>query len=186
MTRLTIVILLLSATAAAETDLVVVGPVAVGKGQAVHVRHVKKALEAAKRAPDAHAVDAACVADPICLDKVGLDVGAKRLLAVSTAGDDTIFGDDSPLESMVEPGEGKDPRRRELVAYLGALDAEEQVNLLALILLGRGDFSLDEWEDALATARDGIEDKSADFLIGDPALPGYLLEGLESFGESCD
>ncbi|HET7594914.1 MAG TPA: DUF3775 domain-containing protein [Stellaceae bacterium] len=101
-------------------------------------------------------------------------------LAVSTA------GDDSPLETIVEPGEGKDPRRREMVAYIGALDAEEQVNLLALILLGRGDFSIDEWEDALITARDSIEDKSADFLIGDPGLPGYLLEGLEAFDESCD
>lgn len=107
-------------------------------------------------------------------------------LAISTAGDDTTTGDDSPLETLVEPSEGKDPRRRELVAYLGALDAEEQVNLLALILLGRGDFSLDEWEDALITARDSIEDKSADFLVGDPALPGYLLEGLEAFEESCE
>lgn len=107
-------------------------------------------------------------------------------LAISTAGDETTTGDDSPLETLVEPSEGKDPRRREMVAYLGALDAEEQVNLLALILLGRGDFSLDEWEDALLTARDSIEDKSADFLVGDPALPGYLLEGLEVFEESCE
>ena len=107
-------------------------------------------------------------------------------LTISTAGDGTNTGDDSPLETLAEPSEGKDPRRREMVAYIGALDAEEQVNLLALILLGRGDFALDEWEDALLTARDSIEDKSADFLIGDPALPGYLLEGLEAFDERCD
>ena len=107
-------------------------------------------------------------------------------LTISTAGDGTTSGDDSPLGTLVEPSEGKDPRRREMVAYIGALDAEEQVNLLALILLGRGDFGLDEWEEALLTARDSIEDKSADFLIGDPALPGYLLEGLEAFEESCD
>jgi hypothetical protein len=107
-------------------------------------------------------------------------------LTISTAGDDTSSGDDSPLETLVERSEGRDPRRREMVAYIGALDAEEQVNLLALILLGRGDFSLDEWQDALLTARDSIEDKSADFLIGDPALPGYLLEGLEAFDESCE
>ncbi|HEX9490369.1 MAG TPA: DUF3775 domain-containing protein [Stellaceae bacterium] len=107
-------------------------------------------------------------------------------LELSTAGDGTTTGDDSPLETLLEPREGKDPRRREMVRYVGALDAEEQGNLLALILLGRGDFSLDEWEDALIAARDSIEDKSADFMIGDPALPGYLLEGLDAFGESCD
>ncbi len=107
-------------------------------------------------------------------------------LSVSTAEDGSLPGDDSPLSTLVEPGEGEDPRRREMVAFVGSLDAEEQTNLLALILLGRGDFTIDEWDDALATAADSIEDKSADFLIGDPALPGYLLEALEAFEESCD
>ncbi len=107
-------------------------------------------------------------------------------LEISTAGDATTDGDDSPLADMIEQEEGADPRRREMVSFIGGLDAEEQVNLLALILLGRGDFGIDDWEDALITARDSIDDKSADFMIGDPALPAYLLEGLEAFGESCD
>jgi hypothetical protein len=106
-------------------------------------------------------------------------------LVPSTAGDDTTTGDDSPLTTMVETTEGSDPRRREMVSFVGGLDAEEQENLLALILLGRGDFSIEEWEDALIAARDAIEDKSADFMIGDAALPGYLLEALEAFDESC-
>ncbi len=106
-------------------------------------------------------------------------------LEISTAGDATTDGDDSPLADMIEQEEGADPRRREMVSFIGGLDAEEQVNLLALILLGRGDFAIDDWEDALTTARDSIDDKSADFMIGDPSLPAYLLEGLEAFGESC-
>ncbi len=107
-------------------------------------------------------------------------------LAISTAGDATTEGDDSALADMIEPEEGRDPRRREMISFIGGLDAEEQVNLLALILLGRGDFGIDDWENALTTARDSIDGKSADFMIGDPALPAYLLEGLEAFGESCD
>jgi hypothetical protein len=95
-------------------------------------------------------------------------------------------GDDSPLATMVEPREGADPRREEVVSFIGGLDAEEQVNLLALILLGRGDYDISEWGDALIAARDAIDDKSADFMIGDPALPAYLLEGLEAFDESCE
>jgi hypothetical protein len=43
--------------------------------------------------------------------------------------------------------------------------------LFALILLGRGDYSIEEWDDALIAARDAIDDKSADFMIGDAALP---------------
>lgn len=107
-------------------------------------------------------------------------------LKISTAGDATSSGDDSPLESMIEERDGSDPRWREMVAFVGGLDAGEQVNLLALILLGRGDYAIEEWDDALAEARDSIEDRSADFMIGDPALPGYLLEALDAFDEACD
>lgn len=106
-------------------------------------------------------------------------------LEISTAGDATTSGDDSPLADMIEPEEGVDPRRREMIAFIAGLDAGEQVNLLALIMLGRGDYALEEWEDALVAARDSIDDRSADFMVGDPALPGYLLEGLEAFDESC-
>lgn len=107
-------------------------------------------------------------------------------LEPSTAGDRTTTGDDSPLVTLVEPIEGMDPRRREMISFVAGLDAEEQTNLLALIFLGRGDYAIEEWEDALAAARDAIDDKSADFMIGDSSLPGYLLEGLEAFGESCE
>lgn len=107
-------------------------------------------------------------------------------LEISTAGDATSSGDDSPLETMIEERDGRDPRWREMVAFVGGLDAGEQVNLLALILLGRGDYAIEEWDDALAEARDSIEDRSADFMIGDPALPGYLLEALDAFDEACD
>jgi hypothetical protein len=94
---------------------------------------------------------------------------------------ETDRGDDGgALASMVEPVEGADPRRREVVSFIAGLDAEEQVNLLALILLGRGDYDILEWDDALIAARDAIDDRSADFMIGDPALPAYLLEGLEA------
>src|SRR5579871_2619602 len=92
-------------------------------------------------------------------------------LTISTSGDGTTSGDDSPLLHMVEEREGADPRRQEMVSFLAGLDAGEQTNLLALILVGRGDFDIDEWDDALIAARDSIEDRSADFMIGDPALP---------------
>src|SRR5437868_4927685 len=79
--------LCIAAPAAADSDLVIVGPVAVEKAQATHVRHIKKALETAKLAPSAWAVSAECIADPACLHEVGIELGAKRLLALATAGD---------------------------------------------------------------------------------------------------
>lgn len=107
-------------------------------------------------------------------------------LSPSTAGDATTTGDDSPLTGLIEPADGMDPRRREMIAFVAGLDAEEQANLLALIMLGRGDYDIAEWDDALAEASGAIDDRSADFMIGDSALPGYLLEALEAFGESCE
>lgn len=120
-------------------------------------------------------------------DKVCAFIEAAREVAgLSPAADTTEDGDDSALETLIEPKEGADPRRREMVAFVAGLDAEEQANLLALIMLGRGDYDIAEWDDALADASTVIDDRSADFMIGDPALPGYLLEGLEAFGESCE
>jgi hypothetical protein len=65
------------------------------------------------------------------------------------------------------------------------MNVEEQVDLLALVYLGRGDFALDEWEDAQEEARTRIDSGDADFMIGDAALPGYLGEALDAFGKSC-
>jgi hypothetical protein len=107
-------------------------------------------------------------------------------LEPSTAGDRTSTGDDSPLTTLVEPSDSMDPRRVEMVELIAGLNAEEQTDLLALILLGRGDYDIEGWDDALVAASDAIDDRSADFMIGDPALPAYLLEGLNAFGKSCD
>ena len=121
-------------------------------------------------------------------DKVCELIDAARELAgleSSTAGDRTSTGDDSPLTTLIEPPDSTDPRRREMVELIGGLNAEEQTDLLALIMLGRGDYGIDEWDDAVIAARDSIDDRSADFMVGDPALPAYLLEGLDAFGKSC-
>jgi hypothetical protein len=120
-------------------------------------------------------------------DKVCDFVEAARELAAkvpSTAGDRTTSGDDSPLHLSIEEVEG-DPTRQQMVEFVAGLNVEEQVDLLALIYLGRGDYSIEEWDAALDAARDRIDGKDADFLIGNPTLPAYLEEGLQAFGRSC-
>jgi hypothetical protein len=94
------------------------------------------------------------------------------------------------LETIVEePGEdfyGGDQRRRLMVEFVAGLNVEEQTDLLALIWLGRGDYDLSEWDDALAEAEARIAARDPDYMIGDPALPKYLGDGLEAFGRTCD
>ena len=129
----------------------------------------------------------------ISTEKVCAFIEAAREVAgkvPSTAGDRTTTGDDSRLESIVdEPGENfypSDDRRHQMAEFVAGLNIEEQTELLALIWLGRGDYDIAEWDDALAEAEARIAARDPDYMIGDPALPQYLGDGLEAFGWTCD
>src|SRR4051812_43449731 len=119
-------------------------------------------------------------------DKVCAFIEAGRELAgrvPSTAGDHTSTGDDSPLAFIEQRDD--DPTRQLMVEFIAGLNVEEQVDLLALIYLGRGDFDLDDWDGALGEARDRIDAGDPDFMIGSPALPEYLGTGLDAFDKTC-
>ena len=124
----------------------------------------------------------------ISSEKVCALIEAGRELAgkvPSTAGDRTTTGDDSELVTL-EDYPGTDDRRRETVEFIAGLNVEEQTDLLALIWLGRGDYDIDEWDDALVEAEARIAARDPDYMIGDATLPEYLSEGLSAFGMSCD
>ena len=106
-----------------------------------------------------------------------------------TTGDNTTTGDDNELVTIEEPegiGEDEDARRREIVEFIAGLNVEEQTDLLALILVGRGDYAAEEWDDAVAEAESRIAARDPDYMIGDAALPEYLGDGLEALGRACD
>jgi hypothetical protein len=103
----------------------------------------------------------------------------------STAGDHTTTGDDSKLVT-IEDYPGEDDRRQQMVEFVGGLNIDEQIDLLALIMLGRGDYDIAEWDIAVAEAQGRIAARDPDFMIGDAALPEYLGDGLEALGRSCD
>ena len=46
-----------------------------------------------------------------------------------------------------------DPTLMELRSYLRAMNEDELEDLIALTLLGRGDYTIDEWEDLMIEAR---------------------------------
>ena len=129
----------------------------------------------------------------ISTEKVCALIEAAREVAgkvASTAGDRTTSGDDSKLATIVDdPGQDfyeRDDRRRQMVEFIAGLNVEEQTDLLALIWLGRGDYDIAEWDDALEEAEARIAARDPDYMIGDSALPQYLGDGLEAFGRTCD
>ena len=124
----------------------------------------------------------------ISTDKVCAFIEAAREVAgkvPSTAGDRTTTGDDSRLVT-IEDYPGDDARWQEMVEFVAGLNVEEQTDLLALIWLGRGDYDIAEWDDALTEAEARLAARDPDYMIGDAALPQYLGDGLEAFGRSCD
>lgn len=78
-----------------------------------------------------------------------------------------------------------DPVYEELRGFIDGLNEEEQINLVALAWVGRGDFTADEWADALSEARDARSDHTDTYLLGMPQLGDYLEEGLSALGYSC-
>jgi hypothetical protein len=91
--------------------------------------------------------------------------------------------DDGALQVLADHPD--DPAYQELTYLIEGMDEEEQVNLVALMWLGRGDYSADEWEGALADASDRLSDHTAEYIIRTPLVADYLEEGLSALGYSC-
>ena len=104
---------------------------------------------------------------------------------------DTSFDDDgsNPADdAMTEVLEDRpdDPVDQELVAFIEAMSEDEQVDLVTLTWLGRGDGGLEDWDDLRAEAARVHNRRTASYLLGIPLLPDFLEEALAAFGRSCE
>ena len=104
---------------------------------------------------------------------------------------DTSFDDDgsNPADdAMTEVLEDRpdDPVDQELVAFIEAMSEDEQVDLVTLTWLGRGDGGLEVWDDLRAEAARVHNRRTASYLLGIPLLPDFLEEALAAFGRSCE
>lgn len=79
-----------------------------------------------------------------------------------------------------------DPAYAELKATIDDLEPDQQISLVGLMWLGRGDYSAEEWQRALRDARDQWNARTAEYLIGTPLLADYLSEGLDRLGAERD
>jgi len=79
-----------------------------------------------------------------------------------------------------------DPVRSELLAMIRGLNEDEQIDLVALAWLGRGDGDLDDWDDIRAEASRAHNKRTAEYLLGIPLLGDLLEEGLALFGHSIE
>ncbi|MGZ8417052.1 MAG: DUF3775 domain-containing protein [Methyloceanibacter sp.] len=117
--------------------------------------------------------------------KVGfVIVKAREIAAKVAAWDDGATSDhdaDSILESFSD-----DATQDQLKEFIRDLNVDEQASLVALAWIGRGSFTPEELDEALATARAEQNSRTDDYLLGMPLLPDYLEEGLERLGYSVE
>jgi len=93
-------------------------------------------------------------------------------------------GDDWPGQILADYAD--DPVLAEVRSAIDDLDPDQQVDLVALTWVGRGDFGADEWEAARAQARESWNERTADYLIGTPLAADFLEEGLDQIGFGDD
>lgn len=88
------------------------------------------------------------------------------------------IGDDADWAMQMLADHADDPTYQELKFLIGDLDPAHQVELVALMWLGRGDFTKEEWKEALKEAHANWNSRSAEYLVGTPLVANYLQEGL--------
>lgn len=75
---------------------------------------------------------------------------------------------------------------QEFKSVINDLDRDQQTALVALMWIGRGDYSIDEWQDAFDAANEEWTDYTADYLLAHPNIADYLEESILQFGFACE
>ena len=97
--------------------------------------------------------------------------------------------DASPADEILEEdmhNYADDPVAQEIKDMIDSLNDDQQAELVALTWLGRGDFTANEWREAVRTARERHSNPTSDYLLGTPLLGDYLEEGLSQLGVTVE
>ena len=87
--------------------------------------------------------------------------------------------EDEILEDFPE-----DATSAELKAAIDDLSEDAAVDLVAMVWIGRGDFTAAEWEEAREQARERSQGTTASYLMAIPDLGDLLEEGFTELGYS--
>ncbi|HOP21198.1 MAG TPA: DUF3775 domain-containing protein [Parvularculaceae bacterium] len=79
-----------------------------------------------------------------------------------------------------------DATEEELTAALAELNEDEKIDVLALTWVGRGDFTMEEWDAAREEARGTVDKHFVRYLVETPLFSDYLEEGLALAGHDLD
>ncbi len=122
----------------------------------------------------------------ISAEDVGFLIVKAREFDVKEANSDPDSGSNATDDNMIDMlgDNGSDPVASEIAGFINSLSEEEQTDLVALMRLGRGDGTIEEWNDLRREAAEERNRQTARYLLGQPLLGDYLADGLAAFGLS--
>ncbi|WP_240782648.1 DUF3775 domain-containing protein [Roseococcus sp. SYP-B2431] len=101
--------------------------------------------------------------------------------AVQEAGEAKLGDDDDDEE--LDDDEDEEISEEMLTDYIDELNEEQQVALIALAWVGRGDYEPEEWQEALKLAAErNVKGDASAYLSGLEGLGDLLSEGVGAFG----
>ena len=124
----------------------------------------------------------------ISTDQVCFIIIKAREFEVTEAASGLESGSNASDDKMVAVLEARrnDPVFEELKAFIDALDVDQQVELVALAWVGRGDYEMSEWATARDEAAAAHTNRTAEYLLGMPLLSEFLEDALSDAGRSCE
>lgn len=123
--------------------------------------------------------------DNVCqLVQLARDFHAQDSVVVDGEAGSPDEEDEDPGFVALEPHED-DPIVSEFRSIIADLDRAQQVQVVSLMWLGRGDYDLREWSAALSDADKQWTESTADYLLAHPLVANHLEEALERFGHRC-
>ena len=120
----------------------------------------------------------------VSAEKIGFLIEKMREFDVKEGATDPASGSNGADDNMVGvlADSGDDPVAGEITGFINAMTEDEQIDLVALMRLGRGDGGIEEWDDLRREAADSYDGRTASYLLGEPLVSDYLAEGLDAFG----
>lgn len=105
---------------------------------------------------------------------------------VATIPDEGSNASDDRMVEVLEDRPGEDSVFQELRSLIGDMSDDEQIDLVSLAWLGRGDGGVENWQEIRDEAIRGHNRRTAHYLLGMPLLPTYLETALAELGLSCE
>src|SRR6202795_2871512 len=106
----------------------------------------------------------------ISVEKVGFLIEKTREYDVKEGATDPDSGSNGADDNMIDvlADDGGDPVAREITGFINAMTEDEQIDLVALMRLGRGDGTIEEGGDLRREGADSSDGPNARTLLGEP------------------